>query len=334
MYDYDITAGSQSQMEELVGKLKPKKEWAQKAAPWLEKHVSIEQQMRYAHCGDYMTMLADETLSKRKIETAFFCGLRLCPGCAWRASLKSAAAVSAIAQQIIASKYTMLFVTLTIPNVPACGLRDACLKLNADFARLMKRKAYAVWKHNIRKLEITYNAKRDDFHPHLHLVVFVTGTYFKGGGGYISQAKLLDDWRLATGIDEITQVDVRRCKNRETGSNAILEVAKYSAKASDYTLSESVYDTMYETLYHPRTMTYGGKCKSLKADYDAGRLDHLLPSDDTRYVYRLVYQYFAGQGYVQTDTCNYSAPTPAGFHELVGNISPWDFDASELAEVT
>lgn len=334
LYEYDITAGSECQLEELVGKLKPKKEWAAKAAPWLAKHVSATQLGYYSHCGDYLTMLADETLSKRKIETAFFCKQRLCPGCAWRASLRSAAAVSAIAQQLVAEKYTMLFVTLTVPNVPACGLRDACLKLNADFARLMRRKAYAVWKHNIRKMEITYNAQRDDFHPHLHLVVFVRPEYFGGKGGYISQAKLLDDWRLATGIDEITQVDVRRCKNRETGSNAILEVAKYSAKASDYTSSERVYDVMYDTLYHLRTMTYSGRCKALKADYDAGRLDHLLPSDNVQYVYRLVYRYFAEQGYIQTDVRDYTAPPPIGFGELVGNVTPWDFDAVDFAEVT
>lgn len=334
MYVYDITAGSQSQLEELVGKLKPKKEWAEMAAPWLAKHVSATQLKYYAHCGDYMTMLADETLSKRKIETAFFCKLRLCPGCAWRASLRSAAAVSAIAQQLQAEKYSMLFITLTIPNVPGDCLRDACLKLNADFHRLMKRKAYAVWKHNIRKMEITYNAKRDDFHPHLHMIAFVRPGYFKSGN-YISQAKLLDDWRSATGDDRITQVDVRRCKDRESGSNAILEVAKYSAKASQYTHSERVYDVMYDTMYHLRTMTYSGRCKALKAEFDGGRLDHLMPQDDTEYVYRLLYRYYAGQGYVQTDVQDYIAPPPAGFHEVgAAYESPWDFDAADMAEVT
>lgn len=332
MYDYDITAGSEKQLEELVCKLKPKKEWAQKAALWLEKHVSKTQLGYYSHCGDYLTMLANEDLSKRKIETAFFCKQRLCPGCAWRSSLRSASAVAAIAQKMQEENFVMLFITLTVPNVPASGLRDACLKLNADFHKLMKRKAYAVWENNIRKLEITYNAVRDDFHPHLHVVVFVKPGYFKGKC-YISQARLLDDWRSVTGIPEITQVDIRRCKDRETGSNAILEVAKYSAKASDYTASEYVFDTMYKTLYNLRTMTYSGIAKRLKADYDAGRLN-LLPTDQTKYVYRLVYRHYANLGYVQAKMDDYVAPAPAGFGELVGISSPWDFDASDIAEVT
>lgn len=300
MYDYDITAGSRSQLDELVSKLKPKREWAIKAQAWLEKHVSATQLGYFTHCGNYLTMLADETLSKRKIETAFFCKMRLCPGCAWRSALRSAACVAAISQKLVTENRIMLFVTLTIPNVTADRLRQSCLKLNTAWAKLMRRKAYAVWSDNIRKLEITYNAKRDDFHPHLHAIVFVKKNYFGGSGGYISQAQLLDDWRNATGIDEITQVDVRRCRSRESGSNAVLEVSKYSAKASDYTASERIFDVMYETLFHLRTMTYSGYAKELKADYDIGRLDAFLPSDNTDYVYRIVYRYYAEQGYVQT----------------------------------
>ena len=335
MYEYDITAGSKSQLDELVGKLKPKKEWAQKAAPWLAKHVSATQLGYYTHCGDYMTMLADETLTKRKIETAFFCKLRLCPGCAWRASLRSAACVAAIAQQLQAEKRIMLFVTLTVPNVPADKLRGTCIDIGKAWTRITKRKRYSVWADSIRKLEITYNAIRDDYHPHMHMIVFVAPSYFKGGGGYISQAQLLEDWRAATGDDSITQVDIRRCRDRESGSNAILEVAKYSAKASDYTLSERVYDAMYRTMHHLRAMTYAGRAKALKADFDAGRLDHFLPTDDTEYVYRLIYRYYADMGYVQTDMKEYTAPPPVGFHE-VGKAfeTPWEFDAADLAEVT
>lgn len=300
LYDYDITAGSRSQLDELVGKLKPKKEWALASASWLAKHVSATQLGYFTHCGDYLTMLADETLSKRKIETAFFCKMRLCPGCAWRSALRSAACVAAISEKLVTEGRIMLFVTLTIPNVKADRLRQSCLDLNVAWAKLMRRKAYAVWADNIRKMEITYNAHRDDFHPHIHAVVYVKPNYFGGSGGYISQAQLLQDWRHATGINEITQVDVRRCRSRESGSNAILEVSKYSAKASDYTTSERVFDVMYDTLYHLRSMTYSGYAKAYKADYDTGRLDAYLPSDDTKYVYRLVYRYYAEQGYVQT----------------------------------
>lgn len=334
MYVYDSTASNSCQMDNLVKKLKPKKEWALRASAWIEKHVSESQAAAFAHCGDYLTMLASEDMSKRKIETAYFCKQRLCPGCAWRASLQSAACVSAIAAKLTGQKKIMLFVTLTIPNVRADQLRAACLKLNADFYKMIKRKRYHIWKDNIRKLEITYNAARDDYHPHLHVIVFVSSTYFKGGGGYISHDTLLDDWRATTGDYSITQVDVRRCRDKDTGSNAILEVAKYSAKAADFTQSEEIFDIFYSAMHHLRTMTYSGLCKTLRADFDAGRLDDMLPRDTTRYVWRLVYQFYAGQGYVQTDTMEYIEPAPAGFGELVGGGWDWDSLAADMAEVT
>lgn len=312
LYEYDSTAAPICQMEELTKKLKPKREWAIKAAPWLAKHVSEAALARYEHCGDYMTMLADETLQKRKIETAFFCGQRLCPGCAWRTSVAAAQCVTAISQAMADEKKIMLMITLTIRNVEAAQLREACLDLNRAWDKLSRRAAYRrAWADNIRKLEITYNAQRDDYHPHLHVIVYVPSTYFaakKGKSSYISQAQLLKDWQKATGDPQITQVDVRRCRDRGTKGSAILEVSKYAAKAADFVHSERVYDAFYAALWHMRTMTYAGRAHELKAAYDIGKLDHYLPTDSTKYVYRLIYQYFTDQGYIHVETEPYTPP--------------------------
>lgn len=335
MYDYDITAGQKSQIDDLLLKLKPKMGWAQKSHIYLAKHVSDIALRRHIQCGDYITLLTDNTGQKRKIETAYFCGHRLCPGCAWRASLRAATTVSAISQYLAEKSHVMLFVTLTVPNVRAAVLRDSIQDINRAWDKLIRRKSYRVWGNNIRKLEITYNPLRDDFHPHLHIVVYVTKSYFQGAN-YISQAQLLTDWRAATGDDNITQVDVRRCKDKPGRSNAILEVSKYAAKASEYTQSEFVYDTMYAALHHTRSMTFAGACKAAKAEYDAGRLNYLLPRDDTQYVYRLIYRYYADLGYIQVDTRDYTPPAPIGFHEVgLAFESPWDApNAAEIAEVT
>lgn len=335
MYVYDTTAGSKSQIEDLLLKLKPKKDWAQKSQIFLEKHVSDIALRRHIQCGDYITLLTDESGEKRKVETAFFCGNRLCPGCAWRASLKSAATVAAISQHLAEQGRIMLFVTLTVPNVRGGALRDEIQAINRAWDKLVRRKAYRVWADNIRKLEITYNPLRDDFHPHLHVVVYVSPGYFKGQN-YISQAQLLKDWRTATGDESITQVDVRRCKDQPGRSNAILEVSKYTAKASDYTQTELIFDTMYGALHHTRTMTFSGLCRAAKTDFEGGRLDHLIPQDTTQYVYRLIYRYYADLGYVQVDTRDYIAPPPPGFHEVgIAFATPWDApNPSQLAEVT
>lgn len=335
LYDYDITANDSCQIDELLQSLKPKREWGKQAADWLVGHVSIDQQARYSRCGDYITLLGNDDLSKKKIETAFFCGMRMCPGCAWRESLRSATCISAISQEMSAQKRIMIMLTLTVRNVPGDQLRETCLHVNKSWDRLIRRARYrAAWADNIRKMEITYNAQRDDYHPHLHVIVYVRPGYFNSKK-YISRAQLLEDWKQATGFDNITQVHITRCRDLNNRSQAVLEVSKYAAKASDFCYSQSVFDVFFKAMSHLRTMSYSGICKQLRQDFIAGRLNKYLPVDDTKYVWRLVYQYFANTGYINVDTEAYTPPTPAGFHELVGNITPWKSPtALELSEVT
>lgn len=256
-------------------------------APWLDKHLSPAQRDRYRHCGDYLVYLEDDAREHRKLDVGFFCGVRLCPGCAWRQSVRSAQRVAAIAAKLADERRVMLMVTLTVPNVPADQLRSELRHLSRSWHKLMRRQRYAAWADYVRKLEITYNRARDDYHPHIHAVVFVRPGYLSGRQ-YISQQQLLADWRDVTGMPQITQVDVRRCRDRGT-SSAVLEVAKYSAKASDYSHSEQVLDAMYTALHHTRLMDYAGRCKQLSAAYDDGQLAEYEQLDTVRYTMRVVY---------------------------------------------
>ena len=335
MYDYDITVAPDCQMVALLDALKPKREWALKSNAWLHGLTSLDQQGRHHRCGHFLTMLASEDFSVKKLETAFFCGIRLCPGCAWRASLHNATCVNAIAQQLQAEGRVMLMVTLTVPNVPGDMLRDTIRRINRAWDKLIRRKAYRdAWGDYIRKMEITYNQERDDYHPHLHIVIFVKPGYFKHAttGTYISRAKLLHDWQICYDCDAITQVHIVRCRSTSGRAQAVLEVAKYAAKASDFCYSEQVFRTFWLATDHMRSMTYAGECKRLREAYRRGELDKWLPEDTTKYVWRLVYQYFEGIGYVQEDTEQYTPPLPSGFHEFVLK-TPWDGPtAAQLAQ--
>lgn len=69
------------------------------------------------------------------------------------------------------------FVTLTIPNVTAGELRKSIRKMQLAFVRI-KSKIYEDSRRRdglilkgIRKIETTYNAVTDTYHPHFHLVI-------------------------------------------------------------------------------------------------------------------------------------------------------------------
>ena len=77
-------------------------------------------------------------------------------------------------------KYSFIFLTLTAPSVSGERLRDEIDDYAASFKRLTKLKEFqAINKGYIRKLEITYNKKRNDYHPHYHILICVDKNYFK-----------------------------------------------------------------------------------------------------------------------------------------------------------
>ncbi|RMH95205.1 replication protein, partial [Stutzerimonas nitrititolerans] len=71
------------------------------------------------------------------------------------------------------------------------------------------KRVNSIAKGYVRKLEITYNKERDDYHPHFHVLIAVNKSYFTDKRYYISQKEWLELWRDVTGISEITQVQVQ-----------------------------------------------------------------------------------------------------------------------------
>ncbi len=296
-----------------IDKLEAKHSSNDRCADWLAEFVSDSALEDFMHCGDYLVMAEDEPRENRKLLHGYFCEQRLCSGCAWRRSVKAAQCLSAISMRLAEEGKIMLMITLTVPNVPGPELRETIRHLYESWHKLIRRKRYAVWKDFVRKLEVTYNRERNDYHPHLHILVYVSKSYF--GKRYISQGQLLEDWQDVTGQPEITQVDLRRCRDKGE-SNGIVEVAKYTVKASDYNQSQEVFSTMYKALKHIRLMTYGGQCKELRDAYERGELFEYDHAEATEYVYRVVYMWQRltdGKGVYVEDT-----------------VEPYDEDADKL----
>ena len=137
--------------------------------------------------------------------------------CAWRKARKDALKISVIMKWLEAEyDKAFIFVTLTAPNVKAEDLQAEIDLYNKAFQRLVKRKEIApIFSGYIRKLEVTYNADQQTYHPHFHILFVVNKSYFTSRD-YVKQAKWLELWREVTGDERITQVDVRRLKTALT----------------------------------------------------------------------------------------------------------------------
>lgn len=256
---------------------------------------------RFSQCGSWLHFIADKPIEKRKLMAANFCKWRFCPMCAWRKAVQDTLRIDVLMQYIYQKQHKdFIFLTLTAPNVPADKLRDEIGRQNKAFKKLFERDEIEKMCHGfIRKTEITYNPKRDDYHPHLHIVIAVTKGYFSGGR-YIKQARWLQLWREVMQDDLITQVDVRRVKKRKDSAGIaesfeVAELAKYAAKDADYTASQEVFEAFYYALKGRKQLTYGGLFADANAMFKDGELDDYIKPDLTAYYWNLKYSWATSQ---------------------------------------
>lgn len=273
-----------------MDKYTDKKKRNQDLTDYISKHISPQNFDRILSCGTYLEFYADRSLEVKKLNKANFCGNRFCPLCSWRKARKDAFTIL-ILMEYLKQEHNLDFImlTLTAPNVSGENLKSEITRYNKCFRFLTRRKEFkALSKGYVRKLEVTYNAKRDDFHPHFHVIIAVKKSYFTSKE-YLSKKRWLALWREVMNDDSITQVDVRKVNTDDT--KAISEIAKYSAKDSDYMTSDIVFDAFYKALKGRQLITYADAFKNALTLFKRGELDKYKEIDLTEYVYRLIFDW-------------------------------------------
>ena len=230
------------------------------------------------HCADTL-LFAENAEGKKKLKSANFCRLRLCPMCQWRRSLKMFGQVQTITDKILErDKSTrFLFATFTVKNVDAENLETCINILNNKFLYLVSRnKTFAPAKKlkqnllgYLKAVEVTYNTKDKTYHPHLHVIFAVKSTFFKNSSNYVTKKEWINLWQQALGVDYKPQTDIRAIKTN-TGK-AIAEVAKYPAKVAPILSlpddeAVEVLKTLTLSLHKKRFVAYGGIFKTIKQE--------------------------------------------------------------------
>lgn len=269
---------------------KAKKKKNQELINVISKHLSEQNLDLIWNCGTYLEFYSDKKIENKKLNKANFCKNRFCPMCAWRKARKDALQVAILMQYLKQEKgLEFVMMTLTAPNVSGENLKNEITRYNKNFKKLMKRKEFEkISLGYMRKLEVTYNQDRNDFHPHFHVIIAVDKKYFKSRN-YISKQRLLVMWQNAMNDDTITQVDIRKISADD--NKAISEIAKYTAKDSDYMKSQEVFDYFYKALKNRQVVTFGGAFKEALVLFKNGELDKYKEIDYTEYVYQIIFKW-------------------------------------------
>jgi len=229
---------------------------------------------------------------ERRLKTANFCKLRLCPMCISRRARRAAWKLSRVldlVEQEHEAKF--LFLTLTMKNVTGPELGGALAELTEAWDRLRKqRQVERVVKGWFRAIEITRNGMY--YHPHLHDIIAVSPDYFsrenRQAGGYLHQADLIDRWQRALRVDYRPSVRIQTTKAKagtgeaihSAGGRSAVEAAKYAVKDEDYIdpkLPEEeairILRDYTNALRNRRLTAFGGWLKDAARALDAEDLD-------------------------------------------------------------
>lgn len=279
---------SNKNQDVILEKYQPKKKQNLKIYEYIKNNLSEGNQEIFHSCSTFNQFITTSNKEKVKLTNSNACKNRFCPICSWRKARKDAMKISIVMEGIKTElNKEFLFLTLTTPNVPARELKNEINRFNKAFKKLFDRKKvqYSI-KGYVRKLEITYNKKRDDYNPHFHVLLCVNKTYFTDKKQYINHEQWLEMWREVTELPEITQVHIKRIYG--TVGDSVSEIAKYSAKDYEMATSKEVFDTFYSALKGRQLIVYAGLLKEYVQKYENGELDKYKTKDENEYFYKLL----------------------------------------------
>ena len=177
-----------------------------------------------------------------KLRDTRFCRVRFCPVCQWRRQMMWMARLAKALPKIITEypKHRFILLTLTVRNCPLTELRSTLDEMSKAWKRLTDRKQFIAdgWLKNV---EVTRSA--DDYaHPHIHAVLMVPTTYFKGDH-YLSQKKWTALWResMRLDYDPIVHVQVIKSNYAHTPQSSEQTDLSYAHKTDALLEGENGY---------------------------------------------------------------------------------------------
>ena len=229
MNNHDFNTGDyKSQVSKFLMKCAEKRGNNKFVVDWLVERQEFEYAHAVEDCGTYVgfTNIND----RARVATANFCRRRLCNICVWRRQSKFVAQTFPVIQALRTEGYRFIFASASLPNVPLDRLTATIDQLMKAYDLLLKRrKIKRSWVGKIRALEVTYNRERNDFHPHIHIMVAVRPEYFKDSNLYITLDEFRDCWTesLRQEFHSMLDCDIRAVTDDE---GAVVETIKYSFK--------------------------------------------------------------------------------------------------------
>jgi len=240
-----------------------------------------------ANCSQALGIKYCPSCGRTHADVSWCCRHRLCPICAMRRSRKigrqALDAFEALRQRGELENTKLYLLTLTQKNVEPVHLADEIDGLLAALKSI--RHTRDVRRFVIgaaRNIEVTYNSRSRTFHPHVHMIVILSGD---ASEELSTSAYWRSVWRRVMKLDYEPICDIRPIVDAQ---GAVCEVSKYCIKPSSiYGLQLSddeldmVVSTLNTSLAGRRLVSYTGIWRAIRADLKQKEPDDDLEHDDT-----------------------------------------------------
>ena len=189
---------------------------------------------RVCNCGSSLKFNVCPSGHEKRLAWSNFCRVRLCPMCSWRRSLLVAHQIKSVAHGAVTGedmegnklsiqprKMRWLFLTLTIKNCAGDDLPDTISRMMKAWNNFVRRKEFkAISIGWFRSLEVTQNYLNKSYHPHFHVLVGVSPSYFKGKD-YLTTERISELWQSCLKVDYTPITHVRIVKGKRSVENEI-----------------------------------------------------------------------------------------------------------------
>lgn len=164
----------------------------------------------------------------QQLKGSKYCNTRLCHTCN---RIRTAKLIKGYIKQLEGRNLEL--VTLTIPNVKKSELSNAISKMIKDCSLIIRnmRERRKIDINGIRKIEATHNDTRNDYHPHIHLLVDKAGS------------EIVKEWIKRNPTASIKAQDVRAADQ-----NSLNELFKYTTKIAAKASKQGEIDVHIEAL--------------------------------------------------------------------------------------
>ena len=230
--------------------------------------------IRMMECATFLEIQKCLKCGKKKIVRANLCRDKFCPICSWRLSAQRAVEMAQMLRILCKKEkgVKLQFLTLTQKNVNSSQLKGEIEKLNKGWHKLIdknKRNQNKLLGY-ARSLEITYNAEKNEFHPHQHMILV-----WSEDTKPWTQKRWREEWSQAMDLDyepicKLSKIDYKDSDDKEKTKRIIksaLEAFKYSVKSKEIeSMPSEDFKTLVNALNGKRMVNYGGELKIIRKE--------------------------------------------------------------------